>query len=366
MTISFIDIKALHKDLNSEFKTVFDEVLTSNSFILGKFLKEFESNFSEYLNVKHVIGVNSGTDALILALRAAKIEPGDEVILPALSFFGSLEPILLLHAKPVFVDVNPETALIDTKQIAGKITKKTKAIMPVHLYGQPADMTPIIEIAKEHELSVIEDACQAHGSLYQGKQCGTLGDFGCFSFYPSKNLGALGDGGALVTNNQELATDVTKLRNHGSFNKLSHDLIGYNSRLDDMQAAFLTIKLARLNEWNAQRRKLAAHYLESLKGIDAITPIKQREGNESNFHQFVIKINPDLRAGLQEAFEKEDIHSRVYYPTPLHKMPATKHITNESFPNAEALCQSVISLPLHPCMDTNQVDQVIDVIKKFT
>lgn len=367
MIIPFLDLKSLHKPLEAEIGRLIKEVVQTQSFVLGSPLEKFEKEFSSYLNVPYTVGVNSGTDALIIALRVLDIGPGDEVITVPNSFFATAEAIVHCGAKPVFVDVNPETALMDISQVSQKMTSKTKAIIPVHLYGQPESMEPILSLAKTHNLKVIEDACQAHGSTYKGKKAGTFGDIGCFSFYPGKNLGGFGDGGALVTSDSSMAEKGRKLRNHGGIVKYEHDLIGYNSRLDNLQAVVLSLKLAYLDRWNEKRVQAAGVYCEKLSRVSGVAPFNRLPDRTSNFHLFVVKVDPKIRDPLMEHLKKNGISTGIHYPTPIHHLRAMKDFVEKdaSFPVAEFLSRSILSLPMYPDISPEMVSHVVDCIKGY-
>lgn len=363
MNIPFQDINKENQPLLKTYQKIFERVVNSSGFVLGDELRKFEQNFAHYLGVKYCVGVNSGTDALIMGLRCLGIGPGVEVITVPNSFFATLEAILHVGARPVFVDVNADTALIDTTQIPKKITTKTRALLPVHLYGQVADMDEVLNIAKKYKLAVLEDACQAHGSTYKGKMAGTFGRAACFSFYPGKNLGALGDGGALVTDDAEIAAMAEKLRNHGGVKKYEHEYLGYNSRLDSLQAAILTEKLKHLDEWNAKRAKLASYYLEKLGHVEDIKSIRVLEENKSNHHLFVVQTPPGEREVLQKKLKQQDIETGIHYPTPLHRLPILQRERFETFPITEALAGTALSLPLYSSMTENQIDTVVEALK---
>ena len=297
--VSFLDLYALHKPLEAEFIQTFKNIIESNAFVGGESVHNFEKEFADYLGVKHVIGLNSGTDALIIALKSLGIGQGDEVITSACSFYATLEAILHVGATPIFVDVEQETGLIDTQLIEEKITANTKAIIPVHFHGQPASMQPILELAASKKIAVVEDACQSIGALYQGKQSGTLSTAGCFSFYPGKNLGALGDAGALVTNNDDVALLARKYGNHGGVEKFKHEVLGFNSRLDGLQAAFLSIKLKHIDRWNQARLQVAQYYNEALEGQETFVPNKFYSDRTSNHHIYAVSVRGKTREDVQ-------------------------------------------------------------------
>jgi len=367
MQVPFLDLKSAHEPLLEDFKKCFVDVVGASAFILGKYAEQFEEEFARDLGVEYVVGLNSGTDALIIALKSCGIGPGDEVITVPNSFYATLEAILHVGAVPVFVDVDSKTALINIDLIQNKISPRTKAIIPVHLYGQPVDLKPLLAIAREHNIFVIEDACQAHGSLYQGKKAGAWGDVGCFSFYPGKNLGALGDAGALVTPHKEIAEIAKKLRNHGGNIKYHHDFLGYNSRLDGLQAAFLSLKLKSLDTWNEQRVQKAHYYCDKLKSLDWIQPLQVESDRTSNYHLFVIQVPPQKRDLIRNMLQAAGVETAIHYPTPLHQLPAYGQFTNvnESYPVTEKLCASILSLPMHPTLTFEQIDYVVQTLKNI-
>jgi dTDP-4-amino-4,6-dideoxygalactose transaminase/predicted nucleic acid-binding protein len=361
-TIAFLDIKQITVSQLSGIEQAFDRTITSGSFILGSEVKAFEEEFADYCGVQHCIGVGNGLDALHLILRAMDIGEGDEVIVPSNTFIATWLAVSYAGATPVPVEPDEKTYNIDPARIEAAITKKTKAIMPVHLYGQPADMDPILEIAARHNLKVIEDAAQAHGARYKGKRTGGLGDAAGFSFYPGKNLGALGDGGAVTTNGAALAARVRQLRNYGSQIKYSHDVKGFNSRLDEMQAAFLRVKLRKLDEWNKCRLELSNCYRRCLAGTTIMLP-EVMSGFESVYHLFVIRIKnrDDLQAKLKAA----GIDTLIHYPIPPHKQGAYKSMQNLSLPIAEGMSREILSLPMGPHLTMEMVEEVSLQIKRI-
>lgn len=366
ISIPFLDLALQHQALEVELEQAFREVLDARAFVLGPFVERFETDLAAYLDVPHVVSLNSGTDALMLALKALGIGPGDEVITVPNTFFATVEAILQVGAKPVFVDVDPQTALIDVTKISEKITPKTKALLPVHLYGQPASMEPILTLAKKYNLAVIEDACQAIGSEYRGRKAGTLGDIGCFSFYPGKNLGALGDGGALVTRSPEIAEKVKKLRNHGGTIKYQHDMVGYNSRLDGLQAAFLLVKLRHIDTWNQARREIALHYRSGLGQLKTVRPLQMMEDRISNEHLFVVQVASENRDRIRETLQSEGIETGIHYPVPLHHVLRDQGLDSgkTSFPVSEKLSRSILSLPMYPGLLPSQIDQVVGLLSR--
>ncbi len=344
--IPIIDSKRQYATIADKVEKEVIEVLRSGSYILGKHNKGLEEEMATYLGAKHTIALNSGTDALHLALRALDIGQDDEVITVAFTFVATTEAIGIVGAKPVFVDINPDTFNIDAQKIEAAITPKTKAIIPVHLYGQPCDMDIILDIAKRHDLFVIEDACQAIGAEYKGKKVGTFGDIGCFSFYPTKNLGAMGDGGLVSTNSQYLKDRIIALRNHGGSVRYYHDEIGVNSRLDEIQAAILRIKLNHIDEWNSKRREHAALYNELLKDEkDIITPV-ELEDTYCVYHQYTVKV-PD-RDAVHKALQENGVGAMIYYPVPLHLQKVHAHLGGKKgmLEHTEKNTELVLSLPM--------------------
>lgn len=346
MKIPIINSKRQYETIASEAEKAVLEVMRSGSYILGTNNKEFEKEMCEYLDVKHAVALNSGTDALHLALRALDIGEGDEVISTAFTFVATSESIGIVGAKPVFVDIDPDTFNIDASKIEAAITPKTKAIIPVHLYGQPCDMDVIMDIAKRHNLFVIEDACQAIGAEYKGKKVGTIGDIGCFSFYPTKNLGTMGDGGMVTTNSQYLKDRILALRNHGGAVRYHHDEIGVNSRLDEIQAAILRVKLPYVDKWNKLRREHANYYNELFKNCDLIETPKELDGTYCVYHQYTVKV-PN-RDEVHKMLADEGIGAMIYYPIPLHlqKVHAKYNFKEGMLPNTEKDTKLVLSLPM--------------------
>jgi len=336
-------------------------VLRSGRYILGPEVEAFEEEVAQYLGVKHAIGVNSGTDALVIALRALGVGPGDEVITTPFTFFATAEAISLVGATPVFVDIDPRTYNINPDLISSAITPRTKAILPVHLYGLPADMDPILEIARSHGLKVLEDCAQAFGATYKGKKVGTLGDAGAFSFFPTKNLGGFGDGGLIATNSDEVAEKARMLRAHGSRRKYYNEAVGYNSRLDTLQAALLRVKLPRVDAWNEARRQVALRYNELLSDIPRLVLPEVSPGHV--FHQYTVRI-PGRRDEVQRALEAHGIGTMVYYPVPLHRLPVYAHM-GLSLPQAERAAREVLSLPIGPHLNPSSQEGVSEALKAF-
>lgn len=360
--VPLVDLQAQHEVIKSELEEVFGGCLARCDFILGDQVTEFEERFAAFCGVEYCVGVGSGTDALHLACRAAGISEADEVIIPAFTFVATASGVSLAGGKPVLVDVCPETALIDPAEIADAVTPRTRAIIPVHTFGQCADMDPILQVARDHNLVVIEDAAQAHGAGYKNRRAGSLGDMACFSFYPSKNLGACGDGGAVTTSNRELADRLRLLRNWGSLKKHHHQEMGLNSRLDTIQAAVLGVKLKYLSEWNDDRRRHATEYVDGLSDrFDLTLPVTRPEC-EHVYHLFVVRCrNRDRRLAKLKA---QGIGAGIHYPFPVHLLPAYAWLgyPQGSFPNAEAFASTCLSLPMYPELTAEQISRVIDAL----
>jgi dTDP-4-amino-4,6-dideoxygalactose transaminase len=352
--IPLVDLKAQRQAISGEIEAAIARVIERCDFILGEEVSLFESEFAEYCDVPCAIGVANGTDALHLACRALDIGAGDEVIVPAMTFASTAFAVSLAGARPVIVDVREDDALIDPEKIERAITSRTKAIIPVHLYGQCADMTALLAIAREHSLVVIEDAAQAHGAVYAGKRAGALGDLGCFSFYPGKNLGGYGDGGLVTTARRDIAERLQLLRNCGSQTKYHHEKVGLNSRLDTVQAAILRAKLTHLEEWNAARRRIASHYNEALREISEVGCTPHRPG--SVHHLYVIRLHG--RDSVRQALNARAIGAGIHYPFALHELEAYASLGYRAgaFPVAESWARQCLSLPIYPELTAAQVD----------
>ena len=361
MNIPFVDLKAQYVVIKDDVQMAINRVLDNTSFILGSEVAAFEAAFAGFVGVGHAVGVSSGTAALHLALKACGVKPGDEVITAANTFIATAEAIVYLGATPVFADVDAETQTLDVGQAEALITPKTKAIVPVHLFGHPADMDPILDLAKAHGLTVVEDAAQAHGAEYKGRRIGGLGHAACFSFYPGKNLGAYGDGGAVVTNDSALAEQIRMVRNHGRAEKYEHLTIGHNYRLDALQAAILGVKLERLDQWNAARREHAQAYNGKLAGLGAVTPV-ERPWAKHVYHIYQIQIEnrDDVAATLKE----QGVATGIHYPIPLHLQPAFADRGQDrgTFPIAERLADRMLSLPMFPELTDEQIDRVCNCL----
>jgi dTDP-4-amino-4,6-dideoxygalactose transaminase len=357
MNIPMVDLAAETREMGAEIENAIREVLASGRFILGPNVTALEQEVAAYLGVKHAVALASGTDALHLALRAAGIGAGDEVITTPFTFIATAEACSYVGATPVFVDIEPGSFNIDPASVAAAVTRRTRAILPVHLYGQPADMDALGDIARRHGLKLIEDCAQSFGARYRGKQTGSMSDAGCFSFYPSKNLGAYGDGGMTVTDDDELATTLRVLRDHGSRVRYHHSVIGYNSRLDELQAAILRVKLRRIDDLNRRRREAARHYTRCFEG-SPIEPPRCDDDTGHVFHQYTVRT--PRRDAVQKALTGAGIACAVYYPIPLHRQEV--YAGNEqSLPHAEAAATQVLSLPIHPYLTTATIERVCEV-----
>jgi dTDP-4-amino-4,6-dideoxygalactose transaminase len=364
MKIPLLDLVAQYHSIKEEMDKAVLGVLESGSFILGPNVAALEQEVAAYLGVKHAIGVASGTDALVIALRAAGVEPGAEVIVPAFSFFATTGTVMTVGAHPVFVDIDPDTYLIDTSAIEAVITSDTKAIIPVHLYGQPADMDEILAIAERHGLKVIEDNAQAIGAVYKGKKTATIGDIGCLSFFPSKNLGAYGDGGMVTTNDDKIAEKVRMLRMHGWKKKYFPEMLGYNSRLDEIQAAVLRVKLKYLDSWNARRMEIAREYSKYLGELGMRVPIEAPDRTHV-YHLYMVPF--EEREVVQQKLKDAGIASAVYYPQPLHLAePSRKFGTGEGqCPVSEQCSKTLLALPVYPDMTTTQIEEVLATVERI-
>lgn len=361
MEIPLTDVKGLYVQLKDEIDEAIREVFLGGRYILGPNVTMLEQEIAEYCQTSLGIGVASGTDALIFSLLAGGVGPGDEVITTPFTFFATAAAIARVGAKPVFADINPDTFNLDPEQVCQKTTPRTRAVIPVHLFGQVADMQNVNQLARELNLLVIEDACQAIGARQQGLAAGSLGHLGCFSFFPTKNLGGYGDGGMIVTSDPKLADRVRLLRVHGSNKKYYHQIIGYNSRLDELQAAIIRIKLGHLERWNEERRALAALYGQMLADIDVGLP-KEEEHNRHVYHLYTIRCSK--RDKVVQALHQKQIQAGVYYPLPMHLQEAFKDLGYRpgDFPEAERASREVLSLPIYPGMTRVMVEQVVKVL----
>jgi dTDP-4-amino-4,6-dideoxygalactose transaminase len=370
--IQMVDLVSQYEKIKPSIDTAIQDVIQHAHFINGPAVSRFQADLQEYLGVKHVIPCANGTDALQIAMMALGLKSGDEIITPSFTYIATTEVIALLGLTPVFVEVDPQTFCIDPAAIEAAITPKTKAIVPVHLYGQAANMNAVMDIAQKHNLFVIEDNAQAIGSDYHltnGKKVktGTIGDIGCTSFFPSKNLGCYGDGGALCTNNDELAKKIKMIANHGQQQKYVHEVIGCNSRLDTIQAAILEVKLRQLDNYIDARREVAERYDEAFASIPGVRIPFRADDSKHVFHQYTLILENASRAALQEALTANDIPSMIYYPIPAHKqqMFAVFGSSNTELPTTDWLTDRVISLPIHTEMDEEQVEFIINTVKMF-
>lgn len=361
MNIPFVDLKAQYYSIKGEIDEAISCIIQDSAFIGGKYAKAFEQSFADYVGVKNCVGVGNGTDALYIALKALGISEGDEVITVANTFIATSEAITMTGAKVVFVDCNKETYNIDVNKLEQAITGKTKAIIPVHLYGQPAEMDKIMDVAKKHNLYVVEDAAQAHGSVYKGLRIGTIGDMACFSFFPGKNLGAYGDAGAIVTNNDDFARTARMFANHGRVEKYNHEFEGANSRLDGLQAAILDVKLKHLDKWIERRRDIAKMYDTALKDI-VITPSVLPDVKHV-YHLYVIRTKN--RDRIKKILAEKEIAIGIHYPIPLPFLKAYSYLGHmpEDFPVAYSMKDEILSLPIHGDMTDEQVEYVIASLK---
>lgn len=367
-----VDLRSQYDKIKTEVNAGIQEVIDTTAFIKGGKVNDFQRNLEKYLNVKHVIPVGNGTDALQIALMAMGLKPGDEVITPTFTFIATAEVVSLLGLTPVVVDVDYDTFNISLESLKKAISPKTKAIVPVHLFGQNADMESILALAKKHNLYVLEDACQSIGSEYtfsDGRkvQSGCMGDIGCTSFFPSKNLGCFGDGGAIFTNNDELAAKMRAISNHGMVVRYYHDFVGINSRLDSIQAAVLDVKLKHLDEYNANRLAAADFYDEAFSVTDKLTTPARSKDSTHVFHQYTLKLNGVNRADLIKHLADKGVPAMVYYPVPLHLQKAYRDSRYKAgdFPVSEKLCECVMSLPIHTELTDSQLDYITKSVLEF-
>src|SRR5215204_3679317 len=368
MPVPFVDLQAQYRSIKAEVDAAVQRVLDTSAFILGREVEAFESAFAEYVGASECVGVSNGTAAIQLALRACGVGPGDEVIVPANTFFATAEAVSTAGATPVFVDCEPVTYNIDAAKIEAAVTERTRAVIPVHLYGQPADLDAVEEVAKRRNLIVIEDAAQAHGARYKGRRVGSLARAGCFSFYPGKNLGAYGEGGAVTTDDPEVARRVRLLRDHGSAVKYRHEIVGYNSRLEGIQAAVLSVKLKHLDDWNALRRRHAARYRELLGPLEeagALSLPREAEYAEHVYHLFVVQTS--ARDSMQRFLAGANVQTGIHYPTPAHLQPAYAALGHKEgdFPEAERQSRRVLSLPMFAELSERQLRYVAHAVEDF-
>lgn len=364
MQVPFLDLKAQYQSIKGEIDPAIQSVCADAAFVLGKYVYDFEKEFAKYCGAADCIAVDTGTTALHLAMLALDIGVGDEVITAANTFIATCEAISYTGARPVLVDCDEKTYNLDPAKLEARITKRTKAIIPVHLYGQPADMDPILEIARKHNIPVIEDSAQGHGASYKGRSTGSMGIMGCFSFYPGKNLGAYGEGGAITTSNADLAAKIRKLRDHGSAKKYYHDVVGYNYRMEGIQGAVLNVKLRHLDKWNDARRRNADHYRKYLAGSSVIVPV-EAPGCKHVYHLFVVRHprRDDLIAFLGQ----HGIGALIHYPIPAHLQNAYRHLAlaEGEYPVTERVTKEILSLPMFPELTEEQVKFVAEKIREF-
>jgi len=365
MKVPFLDLKAQYNSLKDEISVAFQEVMDNTAFAGGKFVAQFEGEFASYCQTDFAIAVNSGTSALWLALLALGIDEGDEVITVPSTFIATAEAISFCGAKPVFVDIDEKLYNMNPELIEAAINERTKAIIPVHLFGQPADMDPILTIAKKYRLYVIEDACQAHGAEYKGKRAGSMGDAGCFSFYPGKNLGAYGEGGAVITNKIEIDEKIRMLRDHGQSKKYYHAMIGWNARMDGFQGAILNVKLKRLAVWNEARRNNAMLYNKLLNDVEGVVIPREADYAKHVYHVYAIRMQN--RDELMKFLAEKEISTGIHYPIPVHLQEAYQFLGlgEGSFPVAEKCAKEFVSLPMFPELDDAQIEFTVEQIKQF-
>jgi dTDP-4-amino-4,6-dideoxygalactose transaminase len=365
-SISLCDLDALHAPILDKIRRAMDDVIRSHAFINGPQVAELEQQIAEYCGVGHAVGCSSGSDALLMSLMAVNVAPGDEIITTPFTFFATVGAICRLGAKPVFVDIETDGFNIDPSKIEQAVSERTKAIIPVHLFGQMAEMQPILNIASRRGIAIIEDAAQAIGAEYDGRRAGSIGTAGCISFFPSKNLGCFGDGGMIVTNDYDLAERMRIIRNHGARKKYHHDYVGGNFRLDTLQAAVLSVKLPYLDDWNATRRRLAQHYANRLADMMPAPVLSPPTEQASRFHvynQFVVRCHHD-RDRLQSRLASRGIPTAVYYPVGLHIQRCFEHLGYRAgdFPECERACEQVLALPMHPTLKISDVDRIVDAV----
>lgn len=365
--VPFLDLYCQYQLIKKAIDQAIKEIVRNQIFIGGPAVENFEKEVAKFCHTKYAVSLNSGTDALHLALWALGIEKGDEVITTPFSFIATAEVISLLKAKPVFVDINYQTFNINPDLIEGKISRRTKGIIPVHLFGQSVPMNKILEIARKDCLWVVEDACQAIGAEFNGKKVGSLGKVGCFSFYPTKNLGSFGDGGLITTNNKNLAEKIRMLRNHGSVTKYRNEILGVNSRLDSLQAAVLRVKLKHLNRWNKKKQQVAAKYNQYLANIKEIETPRRMPRTKHTYHAYTIRVKEHQRDQLRRYLANNGIATMIYYPLPLHLLKALRFLgyRQGDFPLAEQASQEVLSLPIYPEIPDEHIEFVANKIAKF-
>jgi dTDP-4-amino-4,6-dideoxygalactose transaminase len=377
MNIQFVDLKAQYESIKDEIDSAISEVISKSAFIGGPFVESFEKAFASFCNVKHCVGVGNGTDALFIALKTLGIGAGDEVITAANSFIATSEAVTSTGARVAFVDIDPRTYNMDPNKLEDYLklryalgsmrsANRPTAIIPVHLYGQPADMDPILTLAQKYNLKVVEDAAQAHGAIYKGRQIGSIGDMACFSFYPGKNLGAYGDAGAILTNNDELALKARMFANHGRIDKYDHQMEGVNSRLDGLQAAILGVKLKHLHEWTEQRRRNAYLYNECLKDTELMTPV-EIANIKAVYHLYVVRVKNGLRQELQDHLKSKGISTGIHYPIAIPNLKAYRYLNHsrDEFQEATKASQEILSLPMFAELQEQEIKFIAGAIKEF-
>jgi dTDP-4-amino-4,6-dideoxygalactose transaminase len=364
--IPLVDLRANYAGIRDEVREAIDGILEGMQLTIGPNVRAFDQEWAAYCGTKHAVGVGSGTDALQLAIRALGIAPGDEVITVSFSFFATAEAIFYSGARPIFVDIDERTFNIDVAQVADRITPRTKAIIPVHLYGRTAEMKRLLDVARDHNVAVIEDAAQAHGArMDTGGKSGTAGKLGCFSFYCSKNLGAYGEAGSIVTDDDDLAESLRRLREHGQVTRYYHPIVGYNARLDEIQAAVLRIKLKRLDQWNARRRTIARLYTSLLGGTGVVTP--EDAGDRHVWHIYAIRVPGGRRDAMKDFLAERGVGTGIHYPVPIHLQDAAQFLGNREgeLPVTERVAKEVLSLPMYPELTDEQAGYVADAVKAF-
>ena len=369
MNVPLLDLQAQYVSLRDGLHQAIERVMDSQRFVLGDEVRELESSIAHYCETKHAVACASGSDALLLALMALDLKAGDEVITTPFSFFATAAAVTRLGARPVFVDIDPHTYNLDASHVADAITSRTKAIMPVHLYGQCAEMEPLLDVGKRHGIPIVEDAAQAIGATDNGRCAGSMGLVGCFSFYPTKNLGGAGDGGILTTNDDQMAQRLRRLRTHGGANEYEHSEVGINSRLDELQAAVLRVKFPSLDRWSDERAKKAAIYSELLENaglsFSLVTPRVRHDGRHI-FHQYVIRV-PGNRDALMDHLKRHGVGSKIYYPIPLHRQECFAYLNYKEgqFPESEKAARETLALPVYPELTGAQQTYVVEAIKSF-
>ncbi len=366
-SIPFIDFSEQYRQTKDEIHTGLEKVFQKGDYILGQAAKDFETSFANYCGVKYGVGVNSGTDALYLAIASLDIKEGDEVILPTFTFIATALCVSYAGATPVFADVENDTYNLDPKAFEKAITPRTKAVIPVHIYGQSANMAEITAIARKHNVKIVEDAAQAHGAAYKGQRIGSLGDVACFSFYPTKSLGAFGDAGMIVTNDPAINEKALMLRDYGRQGRYEHKIKGYNSRLDTVQAVVLAAKLKHLDRWNAMRAEKAAYYNQSLKGLSGVVTPVLKDDRTHVYQTYAVRVNKAKREQIMDALKAKGVSWLIHYPIPLHLQEAYKELNGKrgDFPVAEALADEVLSLPMFPHITNEQIDAVCKALKEL-